>query len=120
MRGVANSVLSGSVLLLVGSPLARAWNGYGHELSAYIAYQDLKPETKKRVNELLQETPRLRAASREGLPLGVRQGSLRLHEGGDVTGSDGRQIARSRPEGTSRRPALRLHTRGRRGPSTTC
>jgi hypothetical protein len=49
-----------SVVLAVSAACsqARAWDEYGHELVAAIAYQDLKPETKARVNALLKQHPR--------------------------------------------------------------
>ena len=36
---------------------ALAWNDYGHELAAYIAYQDLTPDVRAKVNALLHEHP---------------------------------------------------------------
>lgn len=31
-----------------------AWNDLGHMTVAYVAYQQLKPDTRKRIDELLQ------------------------------------------------------------------
>ena len=57
MRQWAKLGLALSFTLLSVPSLARAWDGFGHELTAYIAYQDLKPETKAWVNELLRRHP---------------------------------------------------------------
>jgi hypothetical protein len=43
------------VAIPLTTPLARAWDDYGHEIVASVAYQDLKPEAKARVNALLHQ-----------------------------------------------------------------
>jgi S1/P1 nuclease len=66
-RRVAALVLATSSL---PPTVALAWNGYGHELSACVAYQDLKPETKKRVNVLLRSHPDYDRLLAKGCPSG--------------------------------------------------
>jgi hypothetical protein len=46
-------------IVIVGAlaPQALAWNDYGHELSAYLAYRGLTPEAKAAVNALLKQHP---------------------------------------------------------------
>lgn len=44
------------VLLCLASP-ALAWNERGHMLTAMIAYQELKPEVRERVNAILRQHP---------------------------------------------------------------
>jgi hypothetical protein len=45
------------VLMLVSASAAQAWNGEGHEIVAYIAYQHLDPATKAKVDALLKLNP---------------------------------------------------------------
>lgn len=47
------------VVLLVGSAVpAHAWNDFGHEVVARIAWQELEPEVRSRVLSLFREAPR--------------------------------------------------------------
>ena len=48
-----------SVLLigLLAAPAAHAWNASGHKTIALIAYQNLIPATKQRVDALLSNHP---------------------------------------------------------------
>ncbi|MBI1852202.1 MAG: S1/P1 nuclease [Planctomycetes bacterium] len=57
MRLFRTGILFLSLCGLPTPPLAHAWDAYGHELSATIAYQDLKPTAKARVDELLRKHP---------------------------------------------------------------
>jgi hypothetical protein len=45
------------ILSLLFGGTASAWNGKGHEVVAYIAYQHLDPATKTKVDALLQKNP---------------------------------------------------------------
>jgi hypothetical protein len=45
------------VFLLVFASSAAAWNGQGHEIVAYIAYQHLDPATRAKVDALLAKNP---------------------------------------------------------------
>lgn len=53
----ALAVLCASLTVLAVAPPARAWDDYGHELIAFMAYEDLKPEVRARVNALLKQHP---------------------------------------------------------------
>jgi len=44
-------------LMLVSASAAQAWNGEGHEIVAYIAYQHLDPATRAKVDALLALNP---------------------------------------------------------------
>jgi hypothetical protein len=44
-------------LVLVFASMALGWNGQGHEIVAYIAYQHLDPATRTKVDNLLQRNP---------------------------------------------------------------
>jgi S1/P1 Nuclease len=46
-----------AVLILAFAKMVWAWNGQGHEVVAYIAYQHLDPETRAQVDDLLTENP---------------------------------------------------------------
>lgn len=46
-----------AVLLALFSATVLAWNEVSHEAVAYIAYQQLTPRTKERVNQLLKLNP---------------------------------------------------------------
>lgn len=46
------------VLLVSGAAPASAWNDFGHELIARIAWQELEPEFRSRVLALFREAPR--------------------------------------------------------------
>jgi hypothetical protein len=45
------------VVVLVSATAAVAWNGEGHEIAAYIAYQHLDPATRTKVDALLALNP---------------------------------------------------------------
>ncbi len=51
-------VAASVVLVIVGVAPARAWNDFGHELIARIAWQELEPEVRNRVLALLRQAPR--------------------------------------------------------------
>lgn len=51
------SCLAAVVILLLGVVPARAWFNGGHMLVAYIAYQNLTPQTRSRVDTLLKHNP---------------------------------------------------------------
>jgi hypothetical protein len=46
-----------ALLALVFANAAVAWNGKGHEVVAYVAYQHLDPATRAKVNDLLKRNP---------------------------------------------------------------
>jgi hypothetical protein len=51
-----SALVSILAILLLSSPLL-AWNGAGHMTVAYVAYRNLTPETRARVDELLKRNP---------------------------------------------------------------
>lgn len=46
-----------AVFVLVSASAAAAWNGQGHEIVAYVAYQHLDPATRTKVDALLALSP---------------------------------------------------------------
>jgi len=50
------SALLGS-LLIFAAPAAFAWNPYGHMLVAYVGWENMTPETRTRVSQLLRLNP---------------------------------------------------------------
>ncbi|HYE63529.1 MAG TPA: S1/P1 nuclease [Phycisphaerales bacterium] len=59
--------------LIAFAPAALAWNDYGHNLAASIAYRELKPEVKARVDATLKEHVQYSLLS-TGCPKGFDQG----------------------------------------------
>ena len=59
MKSAIAMVLAGLFVTTVISS-AHAWDGFGHMLVAYVAYQELKPATKARVNSLIRLNPSTR------------------------------------------------------------
>jgi S1/P1 Nuclease len=58
MRTVLRSTMAAFLgLILIAPPQARAWNSIGHMAVGYIAYQQLTPAAKARVNALLAMNP---------------------------------------------------------------
>ena len=45
------------LLVIALNTLSYAWNNLGHMTVAYVAYQQLKPVTRNRVDELLKLNP---------------------------------------------------------------
>lgn len=54
---IARYLILGVLLLLAVAAPAHAWNDRGHMLAAIVAYQELKPEVRERVNAILKEHP---------------------------------------------------------------
>jgi hypothetical protein len=50
-------ILAVTLILFCGIPHAKAWGNRGHELVAYIAYMNLDPQTKTKVDALIQHNP---------------------------------------------------------------
>jgi hypothetical protein len=50
-------LLFSALIVFPFSQIALAWNGKGHEVVAYIAYQHLDPETRAKVDDLLKKNP---------------------------------------------------------------
>jgi hypothetical protein len=50
-------VFSVSLILFWGVPHANAWGNRGHEVVAYIAYMNLDPQIKTKVDTLIQQNP---------------------------------------------------------------
>lgn len=46
-----------AVVVLAVAPMASAWNDRGHMLAAMIAYNELRPEVRERVNAILKDHP---------------------------------------------------------------
>ena len=59
MQRFGRGIAAGCVVLLVGGvPAAHAWNDFGHEVVARIAWQELEPEVRSRVLALFRQAPR--------------------------------------------------------------
>ena len=59
MQRYGRGLVAGCIALLVGGAVpAHAWNDFGHELIARIAWQELEPEVRSRVLALFREAPR--------------------------------------------------------------
>ena len=59
MQRCGRGLVAGCIALLVGGAVpAHAWNDFGHELIARIAWQELEPEVRSRVLALFREAPR--------------------------------------------------------------
>jgi hypothetical protein len=50
-------ILAVTLVLFCGVPHASAWGNRGHELVAYIAYMNLDPQIKTKVDKLIQQNP---------------------------------------------------------------
>jgi hypothetical protein len=57
LKSAIAMVLAGLFVTTVISS-AHAWDGFGHMLVAYVAYDELKPATKARVNSLIRLNPK--------------------------------------------------------------
>jgi hypothetical protein len=51
------SALVASIAFAAAAPTAQAWDDYGHELVAYVAWHDLKPEVRAKLSALLKQHP---------------------------------------------------------------
>ena len=54
---VRRFAVAGLIAVLVSASTALAWNGKGHMMIAYVAYQNLTPSVRARVDDLLQRSP---------------------------------------------------------------
>src|SRR6188768_4415655 len=70
MLSLMNWKLAAPIAIVFFAQPALAWNNRGHMLSAMIAYAELKPEVRERVNAILKAHPQrdllLRGAPPEG------------------------------------------------------
>jgi hypothetical protein len=68
------------VLLLLAAPVL-AWNSQGHQIVALIAYDQLQPQTRAKVLDLIRKHPRFEQHFTNDMPDEVWKGSVAEKDG---------------------------------------